>query len=312
MSKCLITGCGGFIGSYLAEYSLQKDIAVYGVVHHGAKNLDHLKEKITLISCDIQDKDSVKAIVAEVKPDIIFHLAAESQVEPSNQNFEKTFSINTLGTLHLLEAVRQAGITPVIGLAGSSAEYGPSHQDEVHIDETHGFRPSSLYAVSKAAADMLGYFYWKAYHLPIIRVRLFNITGPGRIGDACSDFTRGIVESERERKNKLEVGNLEAVRDFTDVRDGVKALWRLIERATPGEAYNLCSGRGYSIKQILDMAISLSSHKIQGSPRQRKLRFIDDPVYIGDNSKLRKLGWEPQIPLEKTLADMLEYWRRQI
>lgn len=133
MKKCLITGCGGFIGSYLAGYLLQKDVAVYGVVHHDAKNLDHLKGKLTLISCDIQDKDKVQAVVNEVKPDIIFHLAAESQVEPLKQSLEKTFSINTLGTLYLLEAVRQAGINPVIELAGSSAEYGPSHQGEVPI-----------------------------------------------------------------------------------------------------------------------------------------------------------------------------------
>ncbi len=312
MSKCLITGCGGFIGSYLAEYLLQRDAAVYGIVHRDTKNLDHIKGRVTLFSGDIQDKDRVEAIVTEVKPDVIFHLAAQSRVEPSQQNPEKTFSINTLGTLSLLEAVRQAAINPVIELAGSSAEYGFSHQSEIPMKETHEFRPSSPYAVSKVAADMLGYFYWRAYHLTIIRVRPFNITGPRKIGDACSDFTRGIVEVEKGRKDKLEPGNLEAVRDFTDVRDAVTALWRLAERGAPGEAYNLCSGRGYSMRQVLDMAISLSSGNIKVYPQQRKFRSIDDPVYIGDNSRLKKLGWEPQIPLETTLEDMLEYWRHQI
>ena len=312
MSKCLITGCGGFVGSYLAEYLLQKDVAVYGIVHHDTKNLDHLKGKLTLFSCDIQDKDRVEAIVAEVKPDVIFHLAAQSRVEPSQQNPEKTFSINTLGTLSLLEAVRQAAINPVIELACSSAEYGFSHQYEIPMKETHEFRPSSHYAVSKVAADMLGYLYWRVYHIHTIRVRPFNITGPGKIGDACSDFTRGIVAIETGHKDKLEPGNLEAVRDFSDVRDAVTALWLLAERGVPGEAYNLCSGRGYSIKQVLDMAISLSSQNIKVCPQQRKFRSIDDPVYIGDNSKLRNLGWEPQIPLEKTLEDMLEHWRHQI
>jgi len=315
MSKCLITGCGGFIGSYLAEYLLQRDAAVYGIVHHDTKNLDHIKDKVTLFSCDIKDKDRVEAIVTEVKPDAIFHLAAQSRVEPSQPNPEKTFSINTLGTLSLLEAVRKAAINPVnpvIELACSSAEYGFSHQDEIPIDETHEFRPSSPYAVSKAAADLLGYFYWRAYHFPIIRVRLFNITGPRRMDDVCSDFTRGIVEIEKGHKDKLEPGNLEAIRDFTDVRDAVEALWRLVERGAPGEAYNLCSGRGYSMRQVLDMAISLSSCNIKVCPQQRKLRSIDDPVYIGDNSKLKRLGWEPQIPLERTLEDMLEHWRHQI
>ena len=312
MSDCLITGCGGFIGSYLAEYLLQKGAAVYGIVHHDTKNLDHLKGKLTLFSCDIQDKDRVEAIVAEIKPDVIFHLAAQSRVEPSQQNTEKTFGINTLGTLFLLEAVRKAAINPVIELACSSAEYGLSHQDEVPIDETHEFRPSSPYAVSKIATDMLGYFYWRAYHLPIIRVRLFNITGPGGKADAYSDFTRGIVDIEKGRKDKLEPGNLEAIRDFTDVRDVIKALWLLAEKGVPGEVYNLCSGKGYSMRQVIDVAISLSSHSIKVCPQQRKLRHLDDPVYIGDNSKLKELGWEPQIPLEKTLADMLEHWRNQV
>jgi len=143
-------------------------------------------------------------------------------------------------------------------------------------------------------------------------VRPFNITGPGKMGDASSDLTRGIVEIEKGHKDNLEAGNLEPIRDLTDVRDAVKALLVLAEKGTPGEAYNLCSGRGHSMKQVLDMAISLSAHSIEVSSHQRKLRFIDDPVYIGDNSKLRKLGWEPQIPLEKTLEDMLEYWRHQI
>jgi GDP-4-dehydro-6-deoxy-D-mannose reductase len=312
MSKCLITGCGGFIGSYLAEYLLQRDAAVYGIIHHDTKNLDHLEGKVTLFDCDIQDKDRVEAIVVEVKPDVIFHLAAQSRVESSQQNPEQTFRINTLGTLSLLEAVRQAAINPVIELAGSSAVYGVSHQSEIPIDETHEFRPSSPYAVSKVAADMLGYFYWRAYHFPIIRVRLFNITGPRMMDDVCSDFTRDIVEVEKGRKEKLEPGNLEAIRDFTDVRDAVEALWRLAERGVPGEAYNLCSDRGYSMRQVLDMAISLSSCNIKVCPHQRKLRSIDDPVYIGDNSKLKKLGWEPQIPLETTLEDMLEHWRHQI
>jgi len=312
MSKCLITGCGGFVGSHLAGYLIEKGVAVYGIVHHDSKNLDHLKGQLTLFSCDIQDKDRLEAIVAESKPDVIFHLAAQSRVEPSKQDPEKTFTINTLGTLFLLEAVRKAAIKPIIELACSSAEYGFSRQDEVPIHETHEFRPSSPYAVSKIAADMLGYFYWRAYHIPIIRVRPFNITGPGKIGDACSDFIRGIIKIEKGRKDKLEPGNLEAIRDFTDVRDAIKALWLLAERGISGEAYNLCSGRGYSIKQVLDMAISLSSLNIKVCPQQGKLRSVYDPVYIGDNSKLRKLGWEPQIPLEKTLEDMLEHWRHQI
>lgn len=312
MSKCLITGCGGFVGSYLAEYLLQKGVAVYGMVHHDAKNLDHLEGEVVLFSCDIRDKDRVEAIVAEVKPDVIFHLAAQSRVMPSWQDPETTFNINALGTLFLLEGVRKAAINPVVEIVTSSAVYGFGRRDRIPIKETHELRPASPYAVSKAAADMLGYLYWQAYHLHIIRVRPFNITGPGQIGDACSDLTHDIVEIEKGRKHTLEVGNLEAVRDFTNGRDAVTALWLLAEKGVPGEAYNLCSGRGYSIKEVLDMTISLSSHSIKVCSSPEKVRHLDDPVYIGDNSRLRQLGWEPQIPLEKTLADMLEHWRNQV
>jgi GDP-4-dehydro-6-deoxy-D-mannose reductase len=160
---------------------------------------------------------------------------------------------------------------------------------------------------------MLGYLYAKVYGMKVIRVRPFNMTGPRKTGDACSDFTRGLVEIEKGLKRYLEVGNLETVRDFTDGRDAVKALWIIAQKGVAGEAYSLCSGKGYKMKEILNMAISLSGlEKVEVKQVPEKMRPYDDPIYIGDNSKLRELGWEPKISMEKTLHDMLEYWRKNL
>jgi GDP-4-dehydro-6-deoxy-D-mannose reductase len=145
--------------------------------------------------------------------------------------------------------------------------------------------------------------------MKIIRVRPFNITGPRRTNDVCSDFARRIIEVEKERRKIVEVGNLEPVRDITDIRDAVKALWLLAEKGKHGEAYNLCTGRGYSVREILDKLMSLSSERIEIKQDASKMRPFDDVLQIGDNSKLREIGWKPEIPIEKTLADMMDYWR---
>jgi GDP-4-dehydro-6-deoxy-D-mannose reductase len=211
--------------------------------------------------------------------------------------------------LYLLEGIRQAGISPTIEVAGSSAEYGLCRAGEIPVKEGQEFRPGSPYAVSKVGADMLAYLYWYAHGLKIVRVRPFHIIGPGKEPDSCSDFSRGIVAVERGEKRALEVGNLEAVRDIMDVRDCARAMWLLALKGIPGEVYNICTGRGRKMADVLGGLVSLSTREIRVVPDPAKMRPADDPLLVGDSSKLRGLGWEPQVPLETTLADILTYWR---
>jgi GDP-4-dehydro-6-deoxy-D-mannose reductase len=286
---------------------------VYGIVYSDTRNINHLKGKMNVIRCDINDAGSVNEALLKSKPEYVFHLAAQSFVMTSWEDPQLTLRTNILGTLNLLEGIRKMGINPLVEVIGSSSIYGPRSPEELPLKEETDFRPTSFYAVSKVGEEMLGYMYAKVYGMSVVRVRPFNMTGPRKTGDACSDFTKGLVEIEKGLRKVLEVGNLETVRDFTDGRDAVKALWILAEKGTPGEVYCLCSGKGYKMKDILDMAISLSGlENVEVRQVPWKMRPYDDPIYIGDNSKLRRLGWEPKIPMEKTLKDMLEYWRERL
>lgn len=313
MVRCLITGGEGFIGSHLADLLVSMGHEVYCMVYADTKNIDHLKDKITILKCDINNEENVNEILKKSEPEYIFHLAAQSFVMTSWEDPYLTLKTNIFGTLNLLEGVRNMKLSPLIEIVGSSSVYGPRSKDELPLKEETDFKPTSFYAVSKVGEEMLGYLYAKTYEMKVIRVRPFNMTGPRKTGDACSDFTRGLVEIERGTKKYLEVGNLETIRDFTDGRDAVKALWLLAQKGTPGEVYSLCSGKGYKMRDILNLAISLSGLKdVEVRQVPWKMRPYDDPIYIGDNSKLRRLGWEPKIPMEKTLTDMLEYWRKYL
>ena len=308
----LITGCSGFIGSHLAELILEKGFDVYGTYFKSTENIEHLKGKINLMRTDISDKAQVEAAIQKSNPDIVFHLAAQSFVVPSWKDGEGTFNINVLGTMHLFDAVRKAGIEPVIVFAGSSAGYGLTHENEIPIKESKEFMPSSPYAVSKISADMLCYIYWRAYGMKIIRARIFNTIGARKRGNAIADFAQMIVETEKGHREKITVGNTEPTLDFTDVRDTTNALLTLATKGVYGEAYNVCSGKGLRVKDVLDMMISLSKKNIEVDVDKEKFRPADDPIFIGDNTKLRGLGWEPKIKIEQTLADTIDYWRHVI
>ena len=311
-NRILITGCEGFIGSHLADLLVEEDLQVCGMVYGDTKNIRHLKDKITVLECDLKEGQAVEKIINDVRPDIVFHLAAQSFVTVSWENPEETLKTNVLGTFYLLDSIKKAGITPLIVIVGSSAVYGPREEGEMPLREESDFRPTSMYAVSKVSDDMLGYFYWKVYGMKVIRVRPFNMTGPRKTLDACSDFAKGIAEVEKGLKDDLEVGNLDTMRDFTDGRDAVKALWLLSQRGEAGEVYNLCSGKGTRMEEILTQLISLSKKKIKYRVVQEKMRPADDPIYVGDNARLRSLGWKPEIPMEKTLSDLLDYWRENL
>ena len=310
--KILITGGAGFIGSHLADFLLEKGFKdVYMEYWSGdsLENVEHLEGKIKMFKLDIRDTERVREKIAEIRPDIIFHLAAQSYVTESWKCPKRTLETNIIGTFNLIDAVIKENLDPVVLSVCSSAEYGITEKDEVPINEEKKFRPISPYAVAKIAQDMISYQYHKSHSLKIIRVRFFNIIGPRKKDDACADFAKGVAEVEAGKTGSLKVGNLEGIRDFTDVRDAVNALWTLYEKGKAGEVYNVCSGKGVKVGDVVGMLVKNARTGIKIERDKSKFRIIDDPLYIGDNSRIRKLGWKPCIPLEKTLQDTLDYWR---
>jgi GDP-4-dehydro-6-deoxy-D-mannose reductase len=317
--RVLITGITGFAGSHLADYVLENhpEIKVFGLVRWRSRmeNILHIQGRIQLIEADLKDMSSLKKSLAESKPDRIFHLAAQSFVPTSWKCPAETFSINALGQIHLFEAILSLGMAPKIHVAGSSEEYGLVNSDEIPMKETNPLRPLSPYAVSKVAQDLLGWQYFKSYGLKVVRTRGFNHTGPRR-GEVfiCSNFAKQIVEIEKKKREPvLLVGNLEARRDFTDVRDIVRGYWLCLEKGLEGEVYNIGTGKTYSMKEILEMLLAISNIDVKIEVDPQRLRPSDVPVLLSDSSKFRKLtGWEPKIPLRQSLQDLLDYWRERV
>ncbi len=320
--KILITGITGFVGSHLADFLLEniKDVEVHGIKRWRSKTdtVDHLGDKVAYHECDLKDAHNVYELIDKVKPAKIFHLAAQSFVPASWESPAETFETNVIGQCNLFESVRKfrvAGYDPIIQIACSSEEYGLIKKEELPISETNPLRPLSPYAVSKIAQDYMGYQYFKSYGIRIIRTRAFNHEGPRR-GEVfvSSNFAKQIVEIERGLKEPvIKVGNLEAIRDFTDVRDVVRAYWLATEKGEPGEVYNIASGRGYKIKEILDILLKFTDKKVKIEKDPSRFRPSDVAELVGDSTKFRKLtGWKPEIPFEKTLEDLLNYWREKL
>jgi len=313
--KVLVTGISGFCGSHLAEYALSKGAEVHGTVRWRSQieNIKEIENSLILHECDITDAFAFRDIIKKVKPDYIFHLAAQSFVKASWTEPSHTLYTNIIGELNLFEAVRSIpNYKPRIQIAGSSEEYG--HAKEMPIKEDTELLPLSPYGVSKVAQDLLAFQYFKSYGMHIVRTRGFNHTGPRR-GEVfvCSTFAKQIADIEKDRKSLIiKVGNLDAERDFTDVRDMVKGYWLALEKGEPGEVYNICSSKAYPIKNILKKLLSYSKINIQLIKDPSRLRPSDLPVLLGDNTKFyEKTGWKPQIPIEQTLLDLLNYWRNK-
>ena len=312
-----ITGITGFAGSHLSELLLKRGFRVYGLCRWRSRveNIDHIKSKLRLIEGDLLDLNSLQEAIMAARPDYVFHLAAQSFVPASWTSPAVTLETNVTGSCNLFEAIRAAKIDPVVQIACSSEEYGLVKKNEVPIKETNPLRPLSPYGVSKVAMDYLGYQYFRSYGLRIVRTRAFNHTGPRR-GDVfvCSSFAKQIAEIEAGLKEPiLSVGNLEAIRDFTDVRDMVRAYFAAVLKAKPGEVYNIAHGRGIKIKDILSKLLSLSRVKIKVQQDPKRMRPSDVPILIGDASKFRRAtGWRPTIDFDKTLRDILNYWRHKI
>lgn len=309
-NSCLVTGAEGFIGSHLCDFLVAKQLNVHATTLGATENIQHLENKIRLTKCDLTDKKSTEKLISESSPSFIFHLAAQSFPTVSWAQPNLTLKSNIEGTFNLLDELRKSKNDPIIVVVSSSAVYGATRPDEMPLKENREFRPTSVYAVSKVAEEMLAYFHWKVYGMKIVRVRPFNMTGPRKTDDACSDFTKGVAEIKLGRKRSLSVGNVSAIRDFTDGRDAVRALWLLANSGEPGEVYNLCSGRGYRINEIIDLLRKDACIEVITDPS--RMRPFDDPIYVGDATRLRLLGWAAKIPLEQTLSDLVAYWTQRL
>jgi GDP-4-dehydro-6-deoxy-D-mannose reductase len=315
----LITGITGFAGSHLADYILENhpEVKVFGIARWRSRmeNILHIQDRIKLFEADLKDIVSLKKCMTEIKPERVFHLAAQSFVPASWTCPAETFAINSIGQINLFEAILSLGLKSRVQIAGSSEEYGLVYPDEVPMKETNPLRPLSPYAVSKVAQDLLGYQYFQSYGLWTVRTRGFNHTGPRR-GDVfiCSNFAKQIAEIEKGRREPvMYVGNLEAKRDFTDVRDTVRAYWLSLEKGEPGEVYNVGTGRAYTMQDILDMLLGLSQAQVRIETDPSRLRPSDVQILLSDSTKFRKLtGWEPKIPFRQSLRDLLDFWRERV
>jgi len=315
--RVLITGITGFAGSHLADHCLERGgMDVYGIIRWRSRteNIEHLQDKIKLLECDLRDATSTRDVIEEIRPDQIFHLAAQSFVPTSWRAPTECLVTNVIGQLNIFEAMRKINLKARIQIACSSEEYGMVYDNELPVTEDQPLRPLSPYGVSKVGQDVLGYQYFMSYKMDIVRTRGFNHTGPRRAPVfVVSDFAKQIADIEKGlKKPVLYVGNLDAERDFTDVCDIVRAYYLSLEKGRSGEAYNLCSEKSWKIRDLLDRLLAQTDAKIEVKQDPARLRPSDVPRLRGDCSKFRRdTGWTPRIPFEQTLADMLDYWRHR-
>jgi GDP-4-dehydro-6-deoxy-D-mannose reductase len=310
MMNVLITGAAGFMGGFLAKHSVEAGCDVLGLdtaepgIAWAASRFEH---------CDVREPSALLNLISTFRPDRIFHLAAQSYPTVSLEQPRETMDINAGGTINLYECLRKAGMMPMVVVACSSAEYGPVASQDLPVREEHPLRPLHPYGVSKVAQDLLAAQYFANYGMPSVRIRIFNTTGPSKLGDVCSDLTKRAVEIEMGmRPPSLTVGNLVNRRAIVDVRDMVRGLWLASERCEPGEVYNVGANRIYSVEELVE-AIRLrvkTPFRVEQDPEL--MRTCDEPVIAGDISKFQRCsGWEPEIDLGRTLEDMLDWWRNR-
>jgi GDP-4-dehydro-6-deoxy-D-mannose reductase len=314
--KLLVTGAGGFVGGHLADFLAAEhpEVEVHGVSLPGRAPSSRAAGA-SMIEADLTDPAAARAVVEQVRPERIVHLAGQASVHVSWADPGGTLRANVLGIVHVLDAARALGLLPAALVVGSAEEYGPVRPEDMPIREETPLRPASPYAVSKVAQGALALLYGPAGGLRVVLTRTFHHTGPGR-GEAFaeSSFARQIAEIEAGRREPvLRVGNLEAVRDFADVRDVVRAYWMLLEKGEGGRAYNVCSGRGRRIGELLDVLLEASPARVEVRIDPARLRPSDVPAQVGDPARLRAVtGWEPRIPLERSLRDLLDDWRARV
>jgi GDP-4-dehydro-6-deoxy-D-mannose reductase len=289
--RAFVTGGQGFVGTWLGRH------------------LESMGDECVLAGpeVDITDPSLIGPAIHDAAPDVIYHLAALASVADSWRDPATTFEVNATGTLRVLEAARTCAMPPTVLLVCSAEVYGTVTPDQLPLTEDAPLKPSTPYAVSKVAAEFLGLQAFLSYGLRVIRVRAFNHIGPGQAGSfVVSDLAKRVAALERDGGNRLRVGNTTTRRDFTDVRDVVRAYRLLVEQGKPGEVYNVCSGVDISIQHLIDRLLDLSGVPCEIEVDQDLIRPVDIPVLRGDPSRLRDAtGWEPQIPLDQTLREIL-------
>ena len=310
--KALIVGGAGFVGSYLIDHLRDEckwSISVTKMQH------ESIIKDVEIFNLNILIKEDIVNLLKEVRPDYIFHLAAQSSVALSWKNPALTIDVNVKGAVNLLDAVRELEYKPRILLIGSGEEYGHIKQEETPITENNATRPGNVYAATKVAQNLIGAIYSEAYDMDIVMVRAFNHIGPNQAPIfVVADFCKQVAEIEKGLKEPvIKVGNLSAKRDFTDVRDVVRAYALLVQKGKSGETYNVGSGKAIAIEEILKMIISLTDSDISVEVDKNKLRPVDVPIIEADVTKLTyATGWHRNIKLEETIADTLNYWRLNI
>ncbi|MBI2547511.1 MAG: GDP-mannose 4,6-dehydratase [Candidatus Aenigmarchaeota archaeon] len=315
--RVLITGVTGFAGSWLAEKLLEiaEDIKIFGLKRENSslEKISHIKDRITLSNADMLDKTSLVGILKKLEPNIIFHLAAQASVVKGYEIPFGTFESNFVGTMNLVDSIRKSDINiEKMQFASSSNVYGKVKAEEIPIKETQELRPNEVYGVSKAAADHLCHSYATIYDIPIVVTRAFHHEGlrcsENVVGSQIAQQIAAIING---RLGLLKLGNIELVRDFSDVRDIVIGYLSSVENGKSAEAYNLCSGKGYKIKDLINNILTkfnIKNVKIEKDPL--KIRSDEAPVIVGDNTKARKeLSWDPSTKFEDTLTELINYYK---
>lgn len=304
--KVFITGINGFIGYWLSRYLLEKGYSIVGLT----QKKQYVQEKnIRFYPGNILDFSLLKTILQKEKPRQIFHLAAQSNIPYSFFHPQETIHTNVNGTLNLFEAVRSVKLKTDILSVGSSSEYGVTALSDHLLSEEAPLIPTNPYAVSKMTQGYMCQIYKKMYGLHIIHVRPFAVIGQNKTGDVLSDFVRCAVAIENGKRKKLLVGITSHKRDFIDVRDAVYAMDTIINRGEAYDAYNICTGIGTEVQKLLEIVLKNAKKKIVVEYDSKKYRKIDDPIIVGNPSRLFSLGFQPRFPIEKTIFDVLNFWR---
>ncbi len=314
--RAMVTGAAGFVGRHLIHFLLEHtSLEIVATIYRRHPQPPYNSARVQLEQLDLRDEAAVTEITARWRPDFIFHLAGQSYVPVSWQHPWPTFDQNVHTQINLFRAIMANGLQTRILVVGSGEEYGAIRPEDLPIHEEVPLRPVSPYAVSKVAQDLLGWQYYRSHGVHAVRVRPFNHIGPGQNEMfVASSFAKQVAMIEAGLQPPvLRHGNLEAVRDFTDVRDTVRAYWLVLNQGRPGDVYNVGRGKPVRIRHLLDLFLELSQVTIRTEPDPARMRPSDIPTIICDPGKLQQAtGWQPQIPLKQTLSDILNAWRAQI